>query len=678
MKAPMQQKTNRQEIPQKLKNPRSNKDNSTVMLWLVTLWPAIVTLLGAFYLHEAVAESVRSMPHPILLVAILVGTLVSWIAIILAQWRSMQEAKLAKRWSPQAAALQAPLRAKAAKSVFAPVYQLLSGHSTPPNPQQALQDEWANGESTLQGLLEFATFMGNALVGMGLVGTFVGLLGSLQDLSSVFTALIDGGGNAVSPTALFTDMITRLQLPMRAMGTAFVASLYGLLGSLVVALMMVGARKSIARSAKLIHHLVLNYEYQIPAQAAKSSADSTDTLADELAALKQDISALQQLRQQTQHNLQALHTEVQALAAVNLQQAREMQTPLLHVSQTVQQLSQQLQAQHTEAKQDAQQHSQQLSEYLHTLIQQLHEQQTQVLQESHSTSQRYSEALQTVTQQLQSQQTQIQQAAEQTSQHFSESLQTLTQQLQSQQTQAQQEANLTTQQLRKAMHALIEQLQLLHTNSQQESEQASLRLSEALQKLTQQHQTQQAQAQQEAQHTSQQFSQTLQALTQQLQAQQTEARQEAQQSGQQLSQALQSLGQQLQTLQTQAQQEAQHNNQRLSEALQTLGLQLQAQQTQALQEAQQEAQQHRQHLSLAISKFGQLLTLNNQGQVTAHKELLANFKWLEELMREQLSQGMLNRQSSRDGFGRLLQSMGLTHRPGPQKDEDRQSKPPRS
>jgi hypothetical protein len=235
--------------------------------WLLTLWPALATLIGILYLHQAVADSVRSMPHPILLVAIVLGAFSSWTAICFAQWRYHKEAKLAQQWNASRPVLNSTLPAEYENSAFASTYKLLAGAVTPPNIQQALIDELDAGEVTLDRLLEFATFMGNALVGLGLVGTFIGLLGSLQDLSGVFNALIAGGGSqAISPTALFTDMITRLQSPMRAMGTAFIASLYGLLGSLVVSLMLVGARKSVAHSAALIHRLVTGFSYPADSQ----------------------------------------------------------------------------------------------------------------------------------------------------------------------------------------------------------------------------------------------------------------------------------------------------------------------------------------------------------------------------------------------------------------------------
>ncbi|MCX8521596.1 MAG: MotA/TolQ/ExbB proton channel family protein [Rhodoferax sp.] len=576
------------------------------MPWLVTLWPAIVTVLGILYLYEDVAESARTMAHPILLIAILVGTVLSWSAIVLAQWRCMKEVDLAKRWSPSA---HNALKAATAKSVFAPVYLLLSGHSNPPNRQQALQDEWASGESTLQGLLEFATFMGNALVGMGLVGTFVGLLGSLRDLSAVFNALIDGGGNSVSPTALFTDMITRLQLPMRAMGTAFIASLYGLLGSLVVALMMVGVRKSIARSAHVIHKLILSYSYEgstdvAPHQSAAPKATTPpsatpDLLATDIAALKQDIATLHQARQQTQEHLRALHTEFQSLAAINLQHAEEIHPPLLQIGQAVQTLTRQLQTLQTQTRQDAD-----------------------------NSSQQFSEALQALTRQLHSQQSEAQQVAEQSGQHFSQTLHMLTEQLQHQQTQARQEVNLSSQHLHQSLQTLAEQLQALHNQTHQEATRTSQNIGNALQTLAQQMQAQQAQALQTAQH-----------------------------GGQQLGQSLEMLTGQLHTLQTQAQQEAQHNSQHISAALETLARQLQAQQAQIRQEAQQEAQQYRQHLSQSMAAVGQLLALNNQGQLATQNELLINFQRLEALLKEQLAHSLSAQQNGQAGLNQILDSI---------------------
>jgi hypothetical protein len=76
---------------------------------------------------------------------------------------------------------------------------------------------------------------------------------------------------------MFADMVTKLQAPMQGMGTAFVASLYGLLGSLIVTLMMVSVRKTAASSVRHIHIAVrqLGYGAQTAA-AAPLTRDSSE------------------------------------------------------------------------------------------------------------------------------------------------------------------------------------------------------------------------------------------------------------------------------------------------------------------------------------------------------------------------------------------------------------------
>jgi hypothetical protein len=76
-----------------------------------------------------------------------------------------------------------------------------------------------------------------------LVGTFIGLLGTLEDLGKLFGALVQTSSTNANPAEIFTDMVRRLQDPMRGMGTAFVASLYGLFGSLLLGLQILAVEK---------------------------------------------------------------------------------------------------------------------------------------------------------------------------------------------------------------------------------------------------------------------------------------------------------------------------------------------------------------------------------------------------------------------------------------------------
>ncbi|PCI39697.1 MAG: flagellar motor protein MotA [Rhodospirillaceae bacterium] len=69
------------------------------------------------------------------------------------------------------------------------------------------------------------------LVFLGLLGTFWGLLDTLDSIRSVISNIQVSGGNA---GAVFDDLKTGLEKPLRGMGTAFSSSLFGLAGSLIL------------------------------------------------------------------------------------------------------------------------------------------------------------------------------------------------------------------------------------------------------------------------------------------------------------------------------------------------------------------------------------------------------------------------------------------------------------
>jgi len=69
------------------------------------------------------------------------------------------------------------------------------------------------------------------LVFLGLLGTFWGLLDTIQSVGKVISALDTRGGEGVN---MFEDLKNGLAAPLRGMGTAFSSSLLGLGGSLVL------------------------------------------------------------------------------------------------------------------------------------------------------------------------------------------------------------------------------------------------------------------------------------------------------------------------------------------------------------------------------------------------------------------------------------------------------------
>jgi hypothetical protein len=233
--------------------------------WIRLLWPALLVVIGgAVFFRDAVIATIVATPHPALVYSIFGVCLMAIVAAMTALHRYLREAKYAKRWmqmTPKMCAVA--IKTESGLSIFMPVYQLLMGQKTfsPESRQAAVTAELESGEIALERQLELPNFLGGALVGMGLIGTFVGLLGTLEDLSKVFSALVNSGSSTMSPTQMFSDMVVKLQAPMQGMGTAFVASLYGLLGSLIVTLMMVSVRKTAASSMHQIQVVVRQLGY---------------------------------------------------------------------------------------------------------------------------------------------------------------------------------------------------------------------------------------------------------------------------------------------------------------------------------------------------------------------------------------------------------------------------------
>jgi len=78
---------------------------------------------------------------------------------------------------------------------------------------------------------DISRYMIGLLVFLGLLGTFWGLLQTIDAVANVIGSLSLGGGDVAS---VFGDLKQGLQAPLTGMGTAFSSSLFGLAGSLVL------------------------------------------------------------------------------------------------------------------------------------------------------------------------------------------------------------------------------------------------------------------------------------------------------------------------------------------------------------------------------------------------------------------------------------------------------------
>src|SRR3546814_10897382 len=78
---------------------------------------------------------------------------------------------------------------------------------------------------------EISRYVIGLLIFLGLLGTFWGLLETVNAVGSTIGGLSAGSGDVV---ALFEKLKGGLQAPLSGMGTAFSSSLFGLAGSLVL------------------------------------------------------------------------------------------------------------------------------------------------------------------------------------------------------------------------------------------------------------------------------------------------------------------------------------------------------------------------------------------------------------------------------------------------------------
>lgn len=104
--------------------------------------------------------------------------------------------------------------------------------------QAAIESEIERFHARQNRRLLLAQFMSGMMVGLGLLGTFIGLLGALQEIGKLIGSFSVGSGMA-DPVAAVNELVSRLTEPMRAMGVAFSASLFGVLGSLIMGMLMV-------------------------------------------------------------------------------------------------------------------------------------------------------------------------------------------------------------------------------------------------------------------------------------------------------------------------------------------------------------------------------------------------------------------------------------------------------
>lgn len=282
--------------------------------WIGALLPTTVVIAsGLLFFRAAVFSSIASTPHPELVYAILGTFLLGCVLTCFTLYRYTIEGNLIHQWAhvknSQRGRLLDTLQWN---SYLVPLFEIMLGQRqlSPGSRQAVVEQEIVAVNDRFNDRLSLPNYLAGALIGLGLVGTFVGLLGTLEDLGKLFGALVQTGSASANPVDVFSDMVRRLQDPMRGMGTAFVASLYGLLGSLILGLQILAVSK-IGRG--LIHQLhVLVRRTDIP--DAEVSLPKTATHAGDQVLLRTDAKQVQFLSElndawRAQQDLQQKQTD---------------------------------------------------------------------------------------------------------------------------------------------------------------------------------------------------------------------------------------------------------------------------------------------------------------------------------------------------------------------------------
>lgn len=218
--------------------------------YVYVMLPFVMLLCGSVIFFDAIKGTISRNPHPQINYTIFCIIIIGGLLILRSVHLLAREARALATFSDAIRAETdiATLQEMAIKfdGAIAYVLRMLAasgGRSISHQEQTAIEHELATAKTRLTRRNALPQYLSGLLVGMGLLGTFIGLLATLNDISLLIGSFADLDMNTANPLDVFRNMIERMKAPMASMGIAFSASLFGLLGSIVLGLMMVSLRR---------------------------------------------------------------------------------------------------------------------------------------------------------------------------------------------------------------------------------------------------------------------------------------------------------------------------------------------------------------------------------------------------------------------------------------------------
>jgi hypothetical protein len=369
--------------------------------------PVLLLIFGAIAFFKEIMGTVQGNPHPQINYLIFLLIVVGCIQILLHVNRINREGRLLAKFSRLLSVQKDPAAARklleadraAQTNDITDVLELVlekHGKFIDALHHAAIESEVERFHARQNRRLMLAQFMSGMLVGLGLLGTFIGLLGALNEIGKLIGSFSLGPG-MTDPIAAVSELVTRLTEPMKAMGIAFSASLFGVLGSLIMSMLMVFIKSATVELVSLLQNKVSrltdleNSEASVDPELADMSA-ALAGLAEHSPVLSVLVVALDQSERRVRQVLTSVqelvvhvqqNTQIHADTTAQIGQMSERQTSVVQA----------LHAQQSEFS-DLNQATLRTTELIQTLAQSLAQQQSQ----THSALQQQASQVQAVMQ----------------------------------------------------------------------------------------------------------------------------------------------------------------------------------------------------------------------------------------------------------------------------------------
>jgi Mg2+ and Co2+ transporter CorA len=225
---------------------------------ILAFLPLLVLVAGGSYFHHLVMYAINTnfAMNAIILGVMLIGVVIMHRLI----WSIRRQSRMADEFvtrirlgEQMRVVLQDPEMGSADIGLVCD--HLVHSHDgVSGNPVDVVEAGLRSLHVTLDSRQELAQFLIGFLVALGLMGTFLGILETLVEIGNMIGGFATADMQNIDKA--FMALISDLTKPLQGMGTAFSASMFGLLGSLCLGLTMIAVRRCTEEFLTSLRHAI--------------------------------------------------------------------------------------------------------------------------------------------------------------------------------------------------------------------------------------------------------------------------------------------------------------------------------------------------------------------------------------------------------------------------------------